>query len=423
MENVCLDIYVECRSLGDDIDDALDPNDGFNDFDVDGGKHMNTKEGMEGLEALEPNYGKGLEGLQTDCVQDMENEIGMRNSNEGWDVSEYEKSDDSIYEVEDAKKIGDMEKKLQYNKECDHKKLKLQLGMRFTDVAECKDAVKLWAIVNGHNIKWVKSEEYRIQAKCEPGCPWKLYASKLTREPTCVIKRYVGKHECVRPIHHRQVTSVWIANHFLERLKTNPMLKALELQRELIKKYQVRAPLLKCYRAKKKAMDILHVTLEGHYAKIRSYLTELQKRDREGTFLLKTYLNNQEKPVFQRVYLGFSALRKGFFIGCRRFISFDACFLKTTVGGALLAAISKDYNHKMDPLAWAVVEKENEESWMWFMEKLFEDLRIVDGFGWTFMSDKQKFKSATPSPKSDDVAAHLGGAAFVRSSMQMLTNI
>ncbi|XP_057808694.1 uncharacterized protein LOC131023167 [Salvia miltiorrhiza] len=283
-----------------------------------------------------------------------------------------------------------MEKKLQYDKDCDPKTLKLQLGMRFADVAECKETVKLWAIVNGHNIKWVKSEAYRIQAKCEAGCPWNLYASKLTREPTCVIKKYVGKHECVRPIYNRQVTSAWIADRFLEHLKTNPMLKALELQRELRKKYQVRAPLLKCYRAKKKAMDILHGTLEDHYAKIRSYLMELQKRDREGTFLLKTYLNHEEKPVFQRVYLGFSALRKGFFIGCRRFISFDACFLKTTIGGALLATISKDCNHKMYPLAWAVVEKENEETWMWFMEKLFEDLRIIDGFGWTFMSDKQK---------------------------------
>lgn len=115
----------------------------------------------------------------------------------------------------------------------------------------------------------------------------------------------------------------------------------------------------------------------------------MKKRDREGTFLLKTHLNNEEKPVFQRVYVGFSTLRKGFFIGCRRFICFDACFLKTTLGGALLAVVSKDCNQKMYPLAWAVVEKENEETWRWFMEKLFEeDFGIIDGFGWTFMSDK-----------------------------------
>lgn len=44
----------------------------------------------------------------------------------------------------------------------------------------------------------------------------------------------------------------------------------------------------------------------------------------------------------------------------------------------------------MYPVAWAVVEKENEETWSWFFEKLFEDLNIVCGLGWTFMSDKQK---------------------------------
>lgn len=59
----------------------------------------------------------------------------------------------------------------------------------------------------------------------------------------------------------------------------------------------------------------------------------------------------------------FSALRKGFFVGCRRYIGFDTCFLKTVLGGALLAAVSKDCNNKMYPIAWVVVEKETEASW------------------------------------------------------------
>lgn len=91
----------------------------------------------------------------------------------------------------------------------------------------------------------------------------------------------------------------------------------------------------------------------------------------------------------------FFSLRKGFFVGCRRFIGFDGCFLKTQLGGTLLAAVSKDCNQKMYPIAWAVVEKETQDTWKWFMELLFEDLGILDGFGWTFMSDKQKVTELT----------------------------
>lgn len=37
-----------------------------------------------------------------------------------------------------------------------------------------------------------------------------------------------------------------------------------------------------------------------------------------------------------------------------------------------------------------MVEKESEDIWTWFFKNLFEDLAIMDGFGWTFMSDKRK---------------------------------
>ncbi|KAL6558491.1 hypothetical protein OROMI_018841 [Orobanche minor] len=165
-----LDVYVECGSLDDD-EEVMDPNDGFKDFDVDGGKHMepdvvicedlefnNMKSGdvLESddvVERLEPDGGKGLEPDGGKGLESIIGGVDVENTNKDGYVSEYEKSDDSIYEDEDAKLKAKMEKKLHYDKDCDHKKLKLQIGMRFSDVAECKAAVKLWAIVNGHNLK------------------------------------------------------------------------------------------------------------------------------------------------------------------------------------------------------------------------------------------------------------------------------
>ncbi|CAN0886359.1 hypothetical protein LINGRAHAP2_LOCUS15343, partial [Linum grandiflorum] len=44
----------------------------------------------------------------------------------------------------------------------------------------------------------------------------------------------------------------------------------------------------------------------------------------------------------------------------------------------------------MYPIAWAIVERECQESWGWFMELLASDLQIDQSMGWTFMSDRQK---------------------------------
>ena len=44
----------------------------------------------------------------------------------------------------------------------------------------------------------------------------------------------------------------------------------------------------------------------------------------------------------------------------------------------------------MFPIAWAVVEVENKDSWLWFLNLLKQDLSIIDGNGWSILSDQQK---------------------------------
>lgn len=90
-----------------------------------------------------------------------------------------------------------------------------------------------------------------------------------------------------------------------------------------------------------------------------------------------------------KVYFS-STKESEFMVGCRKTIGFDACFFKTVLGGTLLAHVAKDCNNKMYPIAWVVVENENEDSLTWFFNILFEELNIGDVFGWTFMNDKQK---------------------------------
>jgi len=90
------------------------------------------------------------------------------------------------------------------------------------------------------------------------------------------------------------------------------------------------------------------------------------------------------------MYICLDACKKGFTEGCRKVLGLDGCFFKGAMNGELLCAIGRDANSQMYPIAWAVVEKENNESWDWFCDILFRDVRVGDGEGWVIISDQQK---------------------------------
>ncbi|GAA0147093.1 hypothetical protein LIER_06879 [Lithospermum erythrorhizon] len=57
-------------------------------------------------------------------------------------------------------------------------------------------------------------------------------------------------------------------------------------------------------------------------------------------------------------------LKAGFKAGCRKFVCLDGCFLKDAFKDQILASVGLDGNNGIYPMAWAVVEVENKESWL-----------------------------------------------------------
>ena len=71
-------------------------------------------------------------------------------------------------------------------------------------------------------------------------------------------------------------------------------------------------------------------------------------------------------------------------------VGLDGCFLKGVCRGQLLAAVARDANGQMYPLAWAIVQVECKETWKWFIWILRDDLQIESGEGFVFMTDMEK---------------------------------
>ena len=99
-------------------------------------------------------------------------------------------------------------------------------------------------------------------------------------------------------------------------------------------------------------------------------------------------------PHFQRIFIYLEACKKGFLVGCRPIVGIDGCHLKGLYDGVLLTVILVEANLKYFPLAYAIVEIENQETWTWFLLLLKEAIgRYVDVKPWCVVSDKQKVRS------------------------------
>ena len=106
--------------------------------------------------------------------------------------------------------------------------------------------------------------------------------------------------------------------------------------------------------------------------------------------LVNNPIQRGPEPVFQRMFVCFDGIKKGWIEGCRKVLCVDACFLKTFLGGQLLAAIGRDANDQMYPVAWAVVEGENNDSWHWFITELQRSLELGDGSHLAILSDEHQ---------------------------------
>lgn len=193
-----------------------------------------------------------------------------------------------------------------------------------------------YAICNGYNLRFIRSEKKKIDARCDMGCSWRLYASEVQNEYTFVINTMVKEHKCFRALRNRQANSEWIAKEFLEKIKMNPHLEVKEMNEYLKDKYALSITRNQLYKEKWKALHILRGFLKDHYQKLRPYKAELMKNYREGVF--EFYLDIKTcpmTPIFKRFYIGSSYLRKDFLSCCRSFLGFDGTFLKTFLGGQM----------------------------------------------------------------------------------------
>jgi hypothetical protein len=73
--------------------------------------------------------------------------------------------------------------------------------------------------------------------------------------------------------------------------------------------------------------------------------------------------------VLQRSFLALGACIEAFKL-CRSVIYIDDTFLTSKYKGTILTIVAADSNNQLLPLVIAFAERENGDSWYWFLERL-----------------------------------------------------
>ncbi|XP_022159271.1 uncharacterized protein LOC111025685 [Momordica charantia] len=252
----------------------------------------------------------------------------------------------------------------------------LSVGQEFPDVKSCRRALRDTAIALHFEMQTIKSDKTRFTARCAAdGCPWRIHAAKLPGVPTFTIRTIHDTHSCggINHLGHQQASVQWVASSMEQRLRENPNYKPKEILEEIHRVHGITLSYKQAWRGKERIMAAMRGSFEEGYRLLPQYCEQV-KRTNPGSIAL--VYGDSTDSSFQRLFISFQASIYGFLNACRPLLGLDRTYLKSKYLGTLLLATGFDGDGALFPLAFGVVDEENDDNWMWFLSELHNLLEI-----------------------------------------------
>ncbi|XP_025625140.1 uncharacterized protein [Arachis hypogaea] len=240
-----------------------------------------------------------------------------------------------------------------------------QVGQQFQDKDEALLSVKTYSIRRGVQYKVVESDYRRYVGKCSEfgnGCTWLIRLSLRQRKGIWEVKWYNGPHTCLATSissDHRSLDYHVIATFIMPMVRADAAVNIKVLQNATAAHFGFRPTYRRVWMAKQKAVADIYGDWDESYNELPRWVLGVQLT-MPGTV---------------------AVLR--------------ACPVR--YGGTLLVAIAQDGNSNILPVAFALVEGENAESWSFFLSHLRE--HVTPQLGLLVISDRHSgIKAALEAP-------------------------
>ena len=249
------------------------------------------------------------------------------------------------------------------------------------------------------NTKYCDARRYAITCKGkspdDTPCPWRLNAYVPTHSVSYVVTRFDDKnsHTCSGLFHgkHPQAPARFLAQQFLSKLRDQPSYRPSDMRKDIKRELNIDIPYKRTWQAKEHATFVIHGTEEESFQLLPQYCQQIMELNPNSTALVEQYANHQ----FRRLFISYGASGIGF-ASCRPLIGLDGTHLKTKYLGILLIATAVDAEGQLFPVAFGVVDAENDGNWLWFLELLHSVIsqcapnHITIPENLIFLSDRQK---------------------------------
>ncbi|CAE6069124.1 unnamed protein product [Arabidopsis arenosa] len=268
---------------------------------------------------------------------------------------------------------------------------KLGIGRTFFTAFEIKEAVLHHALKSRENIRQERYGKEKIGFRCgrDKNCGWKVYCAFDKSKQLWVLRTKCGYHSCTPNGKCKLLKSPVIGKLFMDKLRMDPNYMPLDIQQHIKEQWKLLSSIGQVQRGRLLALKWLREEYAQHFAHLRGYVAELEGSNPGSTSIVDTFRNADGEDVFNRFYVCLGAMKKAFYY-CRPIIGIDGTFLKHAVKGCLLTAIAHDSNNQIYPIAWAAVQTENADNWLWFLKLLKADLDLKDGNNYVIISDRSK---------------------------------
>ncbi|XP_075095112.1 uncharacterized protein LOC142173424 [Nicotiana tabacum] len=216
-------------------------------------------------------------------------------------------------------------------------------------------------------------------------CTWRLKASSLRASNLFKVTNFNSVHSCLndkRFCSQKQAVSAFVAAMVQDKLvDPKTIYTPTDIQRDIQKAYDMDLSYMQAWRSNEKAMKLLRGTPSESYKKIPTYLYMLEYANPGSLTRLCTKVDGSFLYAFIAKYASIRG-----WIYCRPTIVVDESFLKSTYRGTILTASTQDAEGQILPLAYAIVDSENDALWEWFFVQFIETYGQREGM--CIVSDK-----------------------------------
>ncbi|XP_013639420.1 PREDICTED: uncharacterized protein LOC106344623 [Brassica oleracea var. oleracea] len=241
-------------------------------------------------------------------------------------------------------------------------------GQLFENKTLLKATFEICALKHNFHYEVIKMDRQLWYVRCEDNaCNWCVRAECLKDSAYIIIKKYVGEHTCApssKTKAGKTASAKTIGSLIMHRYegvkeapKCNDIIQIMRMDHgcEITKSL--------AWDAREYAVNAVRGIPERSYGKIPKYLHMLREAN-PGTH---SSYEIDSKGRFQYLFIVFGQSIRGFNRVIRRVIVVDGTFLKKKYKGILLVATAVDGNSNLYPLAFGVVDSENENSWEWLV--------------------------------------------------------